>query len=59
MNAMIPSFEFQDQNGNPVPSTADPAWKYTVINRSLRTVKNAPPQQLLNGVWVEIPRGSP
>jgi len=59
MDSFIPRFEYQDQHGNPVASTCDPNWKYTVINRTLRTVKNAPPQQLLNGAWVEIPRGSP
>jgi len=51
---MIPTFEYQDADGNPVKSTSDPNWKYTIINGTVRTVKDGDPQQLVAGVWRNI-----
>lgn len=51
---MIPTFEYQDAQGNPVSSSADPAWKYTVINGGVRTVKGGTPEHLVNGKWTPI-----
>lgn len=50
--SLIPSFEYQDAAGKPVTSSSDPAWKYTVIDGSLRTVKGGVPEILVNGQWV-------
>ena len=56
MNIMIPTFEYLDAQGTPVASTADPAWKYTVINGSLRIVRDGVPEKLVNGAWIDIPK---
>jgi hypothetical protein len=54
MNGLIPTFEYQDKSGKPVPNPADPNWKYTVISRTVRTVKGGVPQQLVDGEWIDI-----
>lgn len=54
MASLIPSFEFQDEDGKPVKSPADPAWKYTVIGSAIRMVKDGKPQRLIDGKWQDI-----
>lgn len=51
---MIPRFEYQDEDGNPVKNAADPAWKYTIVNGQVRTQKDGPAQRLVDGKWVDI-----
>jgi hypothetical protein len=52
--SLIPTFEYQDAQGNPVASTSDPAWKYTVISGGVRTVKDGAPEHLVGGKWMPI-----
>ena len=49
------SIVYQDINGNPVSSPRDPAWHFTVLNGSVRTVKDGSPQRLVGGIWVNLP----
>ena len=56
MSSLIPKFEYQDADGNPVKSTSDPAWKYTVINGVIRTVKDGVPQEFKGGKWIDLPK---
>lgn len=50
----IPKFEYFDADMKSVPSAADPAWHYTVMNGQVRTRKDGPPQHLVDGKWVDL-----
>lgn len=51
---VIPSIKFTDSDGNPVASSSDPRWKYTVINGCVRIVRDGTPEHLVNGSWKPI-----
>jgi hypothetical protein len=53
---MIPnvSIVYQDKAGRPLPSASDEAWKYTVVNGKVRTVKGGTPEHLVDGKWVPL-----
>lgn len=51
---IIPTFAYFNEKMEPVPSASDPDWYYTVLGGHVRTRKDGPLQQLVDGKWIDI-----